>query len=559
MRGSHPTRGFAGAGRLSLLAAAAFLAGCPTAGSGDDDSGGAPTPSPVGPDIELSTDAQWTEPPVLDFGIVDAGDSVSRILHVANVGDATLGLESVILPSSSQGFSLASPDVLPALLASGNSIDISISYTPTTDESIDDWLTVVSSDPDEPDSPVHVLAEGIAPLVAIQPVSWDFGNLQPGCVADQDLTITNIGRAELRIDTISFEDLGGGGEMALSGSPDTPLWLETDASIAAIVTYAPSDAEPDSGVLHVLSNDPSTPDATANAFGIAHEAKPKIDEYLQGDPEIDILFVIDNSSSVADEQSSFSVEFPAAMTEIADSTVAYHVGVVTTDAGGLGHLEGSVAILTPAVPDVVATFAANSNRGTSGSEIEQGLETAYLALSPPNIDPGGWNDGFLRSDATLAIVFVTDEMEQSASVRGWTSADYVAYYQSLKADSADVLTCDVSGQVSGCSGSSGTATQGVGYLEATTMTGGLSLSICWPGWGGTLGAALATFAPDPAVFELSEYPVPGSVEVRVDNVPATTGWSYDDALNAVVFAEPSIPPPGSEIAIEYRVLSPCGG
>ena len=46
--------------------------------------------------------------------------------------------------------------------------------------------------------------------------------------------------------------------------------------------------------------------------------------------------------------------------------------------------------------------------GTSGSGIEMGLESAYLALSEPLLSTD--NSGFLREDANLSLIFVS---------RGW--------------------------------------------------------------------------------------------------------------------------------------------
>ena len=218
---------------------------------------------------------------------------------------------------------------------------------------------------------------------------------------------------------------------------------------------------------------------------------------------------------------------------------------------------GTVPIITPSTPDPGGTFSANVNLGINGSGTEQGLEGAYLALSSPNIDPGGANDGFLREEAGLRIIFLSDEAEQSNTVRGWNPADYVAYFQSLKANPDHVITSDITGQMAGCNGSGGNASAGVGYVEATTMTGGLSISICDPNWSASL-AALGWLSQSFAdTFELSETPVIESIEVRLNNVPVYVGWVYDESLNAVVFDLDYIPENGDEIAIEYTVLGDC--
>jgi hypothetical protein len=127
----------------------------------------------------------------------------------------------------------------------------------------------------------------------------------------------------------------------------------------------------------------------------------------------------------------------------------------------------------------------------------------------------------------------------------------------LKANPDHVITSDITGQMAGCNGSGGNASAGVGYVEATTMTGGLSISICDPNWSASL-AALGWLSQSFAdTFELSETPVIESIEVRLNNVPVYVGWVYDESLNAVVFDLDHIPENGDEIAIEYTVLGDC--
>ena len=51
--------------------------------------------------------------------------------------------------------------------------------------------------------------------------------------------------------------------------------------------------------------------------------------------------------------------------------------------------------------------------GTDGSSYEKGLEAAERALTPPLAAAGGPNDGFLRDDAYLVVVFLSDENDCS--------------------------------------------------------------------------------------------------------------------------------------------------
>lgn len=51
--------------------------------------------------------------------------------------------------------------------------------------------------------------------------------------------------------------------------------------------------------------------------------------------------------------------------------------------------------------------------GTDGDTYEKGLEAVERALTPPLTSPGGPNDGFLRDDAYLVVIYLTDENDCS--------------------------------------------------------------------------------------------------------------------------------------------------
>jgi hypothetical protein len=63
-------------------------------------------------------------------------------------------------------------------------------------------------------------------------------------------------------------------------------------------------------------------------------------------------------------------------------------------------------------------------------------------------------------------------------------------------------------------------------------------------------------------FELSKTPVPDTIEVRVSSdginfAHIYVGWSYNVALNAVVFDLDHVPDNGDFIEIAYTVMGAC--
>ncbi|MBI2374404.1 MAG: VWA domain-containing protein [Deltaproteobacteria bacterium] len=172
----------------------------------------------------------------------------------------------------------------------------------------------------------------------------------------------------------------------------------------------------------------------------------------------DILFVVDNSGSMADEQENLARNFDAFINQIA-GTGNYRIGIITTDvsdaslalceAGQTSNCDpgekGGLALTTfsPTPPNVfksqdvsmcasvgqqhgcfrgpegqrvissdmeknqqIQMFQNNVKVGSCGSGQEQGLNAMLLALEQ-RVD--GCNRDFLRDTANLVIVFVTDE------------------------------------------------------------------------------------------------------------------------------------------------------
>lgn len=185
--------------------------------------------------------------------------------------------------------------------------------------------------------------------------------------------------------------------------------------------------------------------------------------------KVDILFVIDDSGSMHHEQAVLAEQIVHMTKELIHPTPRddmiplpiedLHIGIVSTNmgtgafdysscstapVGGYGALQntgrnegceisytatdcnggacpwlshsvdnpddGSVAGNLPIWDD----FECVATLGTEGCGLEQQMEAALVALGPQS-DVGMHNEGFLRDDSLLAIVFVTDEDDCSAA------------------------------------------------------------------------------------------------------------------------------------------------
>ena len=138
-------------------------------------------------------------------------------------------------------------------------------------------------------------------------------------------------------------------------------------------------------------------------------------QVVPGAVATDILFVIDDSQSMGEEQAILQAGLSGFIQTLAASPVAndFQIGVTTTSvaayAGTAVPPQGSLVgpILQGGSPSLVADFERQVIVGTSGSSREQPFAAARLALEKS--EPGGPNEGFLRPGARLAIIFLSDE------------------------------------------------------------------------------------------------------------------------------------------------------
>jgi len=150
---------------------------------------------------------------------------------------------------------------------------------------------------------------------------------------------------------------------------------------------------------------------------------------------VDVLLVVDNSCSMIDEQIKLGSNFSAFIEEFVNAEVDYQIGVTTTDmvdGTHRGRLQGETKLITSEMSfdDASTLFAENVHVCATGSGLEKGLDAARAALSEPVISEE--NAGFLRPDAALAIVFVSDEDDLSIDPVG----DYLDFFFGLKGEPA---------------------------------------------------------------------------------------------------------------------------
>ncbi len=275
---------------------------------------------------------------------------------------------------------------------------------------------------------------------------------------------------------------------------------------------------------------------------------------------VDVLFVIDNSCSMAQEQRAIVRNF-ASFISIADQGLAdYQLGVITTDGEGL--LEPADAPLSERIvsrasqPNPSGHFSRIGVVGVDGSGSERGLLAARNALSPERLQ--GPNFGFLRDDARLSLIFISDERDQSPG----EPQEYASVFRRLKggdpsAVSASVIAGDLP---DGCVGADGErASPAPRYHELARNLGGGVVSICTEDWSRDLATLSKLAIGLRASFALTQRPDGDGLQVDVNgresprlNPDGSERWRYDEDTNSVAFAQSVIPASGSTVEIRYQ-------
>ena len=187
--------------------------------------------------------------------------------------------------------------------------------------------------------------------------------------------------------------------------------------------------------------------------------------------KVDVLWVVDNSQSMTPIQGRLADRFVAFFAQLMDSQVDYHIGVVTTDVPDeqgrlreygedvnnperphgepLPNCGGNCRYISRNIScdNIERTNSCHARKvfenmihvGNTGANYEQGLMAAALALGLTNDAEGTpvpvpvENEGFLRTDADLHVIFVSDEDDFSHGREAyWASRYYTRLLEGSK-------------------------------------------------------------------------------------------------------------------------------
>lgn len=297
--------------------------------------------------------------------------------------------------------------------------------------------------------------------------------------------------------------------------------------------------------------------------------------------KVDVLWVIDNSGSMADDQANVANNFSSFIQSFSTKGFDYQIAVTGTDAWRapfLGNYDfsrfrtGSVVggvgsgfhVITPTTPNLATVFGQNVQLGTSGSGDERAFSSFRAAFDNPQ------NAGFIRPNSFLAVIILSDEDDFSADVVNRPDRDY--NYPGLHTvqsyvDYLDTLTgstdpnrrkysvSTISVLDAACQAQNTFSLVGTRYMQLATATKGQQMSLCSQNFGEDLRLLSSQIVKLTTQFNLAKTPLLETLVVKINGsvIPrnAPGGYTYDATANSVVFEEASAPPTGAIVTVDY--------
>jgi hypothetical protein len=179
----------------------------------------------------------------LHFGTIGVGETETLLVNLTNNGATSVTLSEINLSNAEFNASIAS---LPTVLASGQSVSVSIVFTPTTTGWTSGTVAFVSN-ASNPTLKLVVNGTGdITPPITAAPSSLSFGAQTVGSTSTLPLVLTNTRKWAVSLAGLQTR----GATFSITG-PALPLSLAAGQSVTFNVSFAPQSIATDGGSIFV--------------------------------------------------------------------------------------------------------------------------------------------------------------------------------------------------------------------------------------------------------------------------------------------------------------------
>ena len=374
---------------------------------------------------------------------------------------------------------------------------------------------------------------------------------------DGTRSLTLLAGVAITVDSVRIRPLAG------SFTIEQPRWPQTLApSGTATLTFALTDDEPGAYAAEVEVQYRVTGTSTrltARRTMAANLGSQALESELFGQlgtPKVDLLFVIDGSSSMDDIESLLPNMQAFAQNAIAVN-LDLNVAFATTDAWAPSPLvvpSGeppmlALKTLEPAAAERGFMLRTTLTATASRASLEQPVDAARRALLDMR------RQGLLRPDAILSVVVISDEDDASPG----NQTDALQFFLDFKGFRNTNLF-----SISAISGAEDdpqqcepprTTEPAPRLVELARRSGGTWAQVCSRDWSRAL-EVYGHFGFKSRFF-LTNQPQPDTIRVFIDGVeiPAESAgmsnWAYDFSTNSINFWPLATPEPGVEIEVRY--------
>ncbi len=480
-------------------------------------------------------------PDRVDFGVKTSQDVVRETLTLRNDGTSRLFVDEIVLKSD-VSFEIEYPKLqLPFDLAPGEEAAFDVVFTPEEGGALGGTVRIYSDAVNEPELVVPIAGEGALPALVISPNPMVFGDRFIPCSTQQAFVVQNQGAEPLVVTSVGLD--GAAEQLSFSqGPPAVPITLSKGQSFAVPILFDPSFTQDVAADLVVESNDLAG-EARAAITGRAIWAQEKIDTFeVPPSIPVNIIFAVDQSCSMADQQAVLASEIPAFINIFDAADVDVSIGVTTGQSNGCF----SGGVIRTSNPGWKSTFTAAIADKSNTTYTEALLQAVTLSVQ------ASCNSTFRDAGAPLHVIYVSDEADQSDGYSPTPFGNYWASHYTVLQAYAGTAPLRAHAIVDLYQGCGGEPNDPWAYVKVAQQTQGQQLNICGGGWASTFQNIATQALGDLKFYRLSSgSPNTNSIDVKVDGVSVLTGWTYDPARGGIVFDE--VPEPGVTIDVSYGV------
>lgn len=238
----------------------------------------------------------------------------------------------------------------------------------------------------------------------------------------------------------------------------------------------------------------------------------------------DILWVLDFSCSMSDDGPQVIAGIEAMINALPPA--GWRLNMISADPNN-----AAVESQFPLVPGDTIVEALDMYNAITHGQWESGLESVYTY-----IEDNPWSQEWMRDDATLLTVFVSDERDSSYNI---TLDEFIAWYEMQRSPGSTFASGILNPIDNG------------GYQEVVDHFSGVTVDIADLDW--SLGVADAATQVLPLEEWTLEFtPIPESVVVFLDGeFDASPTWWLDEPSDTIVFD--IVPEAGTLVEIGYII------